>query len=170
LILAAGRLPELIVRAEAAASQDSETQLGAWTAHSPYKAPLVAVGDEGLFSESDVLSDFPAAIKAIAAGRRMAASTHRLIQGEALSLTDNVLRPFSVIQNTNHVHGVESAAREIMPLCREAQYRQGLEIEQGFDEAAARREAARCLQCGLICYRHQAEATGDAPAEARLVS
>jgi NADPH-dependent glutamate synthase beta subunit-like oxidoreductase len=44
-----------------------------------------------------------------------------------------------------------------------------VEIEQGFDEAQARREAARCLQCGLICYRHTAQAGHDAPAVAEEV-
>ncbi len=30
------------------------------------------------------------------------------------------------------------------------------ELERGFDEEMARTEAARCLQCGLICYKHTA--------------
>jgi hypothetical protein len=31
-------------------------------------------------------------------------------------------------------------------------------LEVGFDEDAARREADRCLQCGLICYLHSGTA------------
>jgi hypothetical protein len=27
------------------------------------------------------------------------------------------------------------------------------ELEKGLDEHTARKEAGRCLQCGLICYR-----------------
>ncbi len=29
-----------------------------------------------------------------------------------------------------------------------------VEVELGLSEEAAREEAKRCLQCGLVCYRH----------------
>jgi formate dehydrogenase (NADP+) beta subunit len=29
-----------------------------------------------------------------------------------------------------------------------------IELEKGFDEHMARKEAGRCLRCGLICYMH----------------
>jgi NADPH-dependent glutamate synthase beta subunit-like oxidoreductase len=40
-----------------------------------------------------------------------------------------------------------------MPLCSQEQQLESSEIELGFDAAAARSEADRCLQCGLICYQ-----------------
>jgi hypothetical protein len=169
LVLAAGRLPQLIFRADPPDETDATSPPAGWTAVSPYKAPLIAADGVGIFSEADVLSDFPAAIKAIASGRRLAASAHHLIKNERLTLADNVLTPYTLVQDIDHVEAVAPVAREIMPLCHEAQFNQALELEQGFDEARARREAARCLQCGLICYRHTAEGAGDslAPAEAR---
>ncbi|MDD2603941.1 MAG: RnfABCDGE type electron transport complex subunit B [Desulfobacterales bacterium] len=166
LVLASGRLPELIFQIDKPDDAEAEAPVETWTAYSPYKAPLKAAeGGIGLFSEADVLSDFPAAIKAIAAGRRLAASAHHLMTGSDLALPENVLTPYAVVQNIDHVEGVAPVPREIMPLCHETGPGAEMEIEQGFDEAQARREAARCLQCGLICYRHTAETVNEAPAE-----
>ena len=159
LVMAAGRMPELIFRGDAleedAAPPTAETI--AWTAVSPYKAPLVAADALGLFSEADVLSDFSAAIKAIAAGRRTAASAHQVMSNGAPLLDENVVTPKTVVQNVSRVEAVASVARTIMPLDHD-----GVELELGLDEAAARREADRCLQCGLICYRHTAAVSGEA--------
>jgi NADPH-dependent glutamate synthase beta subunit-like oxidoreductase/Na+-translocating ferredoxin:NAD+ oxidoreductase RNF subunit RnfB len=170
LVLASGRLPELIFQTERPDDAEAEAAAETWTAHSPYKAPLnVVEGGIGLFSEADALSDFPAAINAIAAGRRLAASAHRLMTGDDLAMPEDVLTPFAVVQNIDHVEDVAPVPREIMPLCHETAPGTEVEIEQGFDEAQARREAARCLQCGLICYRHTAQAGHDAPAVAEEV-
>jgi len=172
LVLASGRMPELVFqpdRPETAAGEEAPAAAsqadGAWTAHPPYKASLVAADAMGLFSEADVLSDFPGAIKAIAAGRRAAASAHRLVYDERLALPADVLTPDAAVQNVSRLTGVPEAAREIMPLASAEALAAGSEIELSFDDAAARREAARCLQCGLICYRHTAQAGHDAPVE-----
>ncbi|MGD8267405.1 MAG: hypothetical protein PVF55_04510, partial [Desulfobacterales bacterium] len=45
-----------------------------------------------------------------------------------------------------------SEVRQIMPLAAPRELDQKGQLELGFDEEAARQEAARCLQCGLICY------------------
>ena len=160
LILAAGRAPELLFHAAPADPEAPADAAGTWTAMSPYKAPLISADAKGIFSEADVLSDFSAAIKAIAAGRRAAASVHQLIYDGAVVLADDVVTPHSVIQNVNQVRSVAAVPREIMPLASTAP-QPAVEIELGFDETAARREAARCLQCGLICYRRTDEITGN---------
>ena len=41
-----------------------------------------------------------------------------------------------------------------MPVAAPRELEQTGQLELGFDEAAARKEASRCLQCGLICYEH----------------
>jgi NADPH-dependent glutamate synthase beta subunit-like oxidoreductase len=41
-----------------------------------------------------------------------------------------------------------------MPVRARKDLAEGGELEIGFDETAGRREADRCLQCGLICYLH----------------
>ena len=166
LVLASGRLPELVVVAAVslenpAQELDQETDAAAegplrWVGVSPYKDPAFHT-EKGLFSKGDVFTDFSAAIKAIGAGRRIAASVHEIMYGIPLELPDNVVTPTAYVQNVDHVEEVRSSARRIMPLRGPQDEDRHKEIELGFDDAAARSEADRCLQCGLICYRHAAE-------------
>jgi hypothetical protein len=122
-----------------------------WRAVPPYKNPAHA-GEVGLLSPGDVLTDFSAAIRAIGAGRRAAASIHQLMYGISLELPEHVLTPDDVIQDVDHVEQVGKTTRQIMPLCSPLERGRCDELELGYDEEKAQREAARCLQCGLICY------------------
>ena len=162
LILSTGRFPELIfVESTPAGLQGDEAGEGPlrWEAFAPYKQP--AFKDEvGLFAEGDVLADYSAAIKAIGAGRRAAASIQQILYGIDPSLTEHVITPRSVIQNVDHVENVAASQREIMPICSGRELAVCGEIERGFSKESAQAEASRCLQCGLICYEHTA-----APAE-----
>jgi len=80
---------------------------------------------------------------------------HRAMHGIPLVLDELVVTPDSDIQNVDSVHDVPFLGREVMPLAGPRELAAGLEIEKGFDEEAAKKEAARCLQCGLICYVHE---------------
>ncbi len=159
LIIAAGRFPELIfVENKPAGPEVGEAsdQLLRWEAFAPYKQP--AFKDEvGLFAEGDVLADYSAAIKAIGAGRRAAASIQEILYGIEPSLTEYVITPQSLIQDVDHVEKVAGCQREIMPLCSGRELAACGEIERGFTDELARAEASRCLQCGLICYEHSEE-------------
>jgi formate dehydrogenase beta subunit len=159
IVFAAGRMPELVfIPAPATENSENkpteETVALEWEALSPYKQPAYH-RQVGLMAEGDVLTDFSAAIKAIAAGRRAAASIHRSIYGIGLDLPDNVVTPETPIQNVNRVSRVPMRPRQIMPLANEGQIVLGMELEKGFDAAKAQSEAERCLQCGLICYRRE---------------
>ena len=161
-ILASGRFPELIFIPSRPAASESETPTEkttellpqttpGWEAILPYKQPIIK--DEiGLFAEGDVLADYSAAIKAIGAGRRAAASIHQLMYGIEPSLNENVITLQSAIQDVDHVDDVNSTQRQIMPICSGEELAVCGEIERGFSEDMARHEAERCLQCGLICY------------------
>ena len=179
LFLAAGRFPELIfvrnapeVPTEAAESMSAVPLK--WKAAAPYKNPAFA-GEVGLLAQGDALTDFSAAIRAIGAGRRAAASIHELMFGIPLDLPEHVLTPDDVIQNVDHVENVGKTARQIMPLCSTRERGRCDELELGYDEDKAQAEAARCLQCGLICYErstgetvHSLEETAQAePARAK---
>ena len=159
LVLATGRFPELIfVENNPAGPADGEAagQPLRWEAFAPYKQP--AFKDEvGLFAEGDVLADYNAAIKAIGAGRRAAASIQQVLYGLDPSLTEQVITPQSLIQNVDHVENVDASQREIMPLCSGRELAVCGELERGFSKESAQAEASRCLQCGLICYEHPAE-------------
>jgi formate dehydrogenase beta subunit len=166
LVFASGRFPELIfvrpkteaAEIEDAAGAESTPDLSQdWEGVQVYKQP--AFKDEvGLFAEGDVLADYSAAIKAIGAGRRAAASIHQIMHGISPTLTDNVLTPQSIIQNVYQVEKVEASQRQIMPICSGKELEVCGEIERGFSPEMARKEASRCLQCGLICYEHTAPA------------
>ncbi len=169
LILATGRFPELVfirpmpegAEAEAIEKTDLPSDLSLrWEGAQPYKQP--AFKDEvGLFAEGDVLADYSAAIKAIGAGRRAAASIHQIMHGLSPSLTEDVITPQSTLQNVYHVQKVQASQRQIMPICSGKELALCGEIERGFSADMAREEADRCLQCGLICYEHTQTETVD---------
>jgi len=166
LLLAAGRLPELIfhylrspAEAETGAVEDEVVKDAGdkrWEGVPPYKQPLF-MGHEGIFSVADTLSDYNAAIKAIGAGRRGAASLHQVLYGIDPSLNENVITAQGHIQDVDGLEAVCGVQREIMPLSSSLELARGAEVEAGFTEEAARQEAARCLQCGLICYNRTAQ-------------
>jgi formate dehydrogenase (NADP+) beta subunit len=165
IIFAAGRMPELVF-VPAPATENTENGEDApaesppangWEALPPYKQPAYH-HETGLMARGDVLTDFSAAIKAIAAGRRAAASIHRTIYSIGLDLPDNVVTPETPIQNVESVSRVPAYPRQIMPLADEDQVARGMELEKGFDPGAAQSEAGRCLRCGLICYRRDSAA------------
>jgi len=163
LLLESGRYPELIFvktpdEAPGPGGDAAEATLPGegggieWEAVMPYKKPEFADAS-GLLSPADAFTDFSAAIKAIGAGRRAAASIHQLMNGMLPMLDQGVVTRESDVQNVDHVDRVRSSVRQIMPTSGPAEVSAGKELETGYTEAEARAEADRCLQCGLICYR-----------------
>jgi NADPH-dependent glutamate synthase beta subunit-like oxidoreductase len=161
LVFATGRFPELVfVRPKPDAAiiegEDSTLPLSAgWEGIQTYKQPEFK-DEVGLFAEGDVLADYSAAIKAIGAGRRAAASIHQVMHGLTPNLSEQVITPQSTLQNVYHVEKVQASQRQIMPICSGKELAICGEIERGFSAEMAREEASRCLQCGLICYEHSA--------------
>ncbi len=164
LILEAGRFPELIFvkRSEEAsetehdsmdtASDSPKSESLEWEAVMPYKKPEHRT-EQGLLSTGDAFSDFSAAIKAIGAGRRAAASIHQLMNGIPPTLDDAVVTSERDVQNMDHIENVRRSARHVMPIASPAELSAGQELEKGYTVEDARAEASRCLQCGLICYK-----------------
>jgi NADPH-dependent glutamate synthase beta subunit-like oxidoreductase/NAD-dependent dihydropyrimidine dehydrogenase PreA subunit len=171
LVIATGRFPELIFLkkeppdpalitlkkeppdGEAARPAEISDYPLSWEAFAPYKQPAFKE-EVGLFAEGDVLADYSAAIKAIAAGRRAAVSLQQIIYGIEPALSEKVITPHSVIQDVNDVEAVAASQRRIMPICSGKELAVCGEIERGFSDEMAQSEASRCLQCGLICYEH----------------
>jgi formate dehydrogenase beta subunit len=160
LVIASGRYPEFIFARPTMDESDtqetpSEEKKTAndlrWEGFYALKHPHYN-SEVGLLAEGDVLSDYSGAVKAIGAGRRAAASIHNVIYGIPLSHTDNVLTLTTMIQNVNEIERVEQVSRTIMPMADTPERLMDAEIEKGFTEKKAQREAERCLQCGLICY------------------
>jgi NADPH-dependent glutamate synthase beta subunit-like oxidoreductase len=161
VVFAAGRIPELIFTPPAGQGENSDPQNGSveplqWEAFAPYKQPAYHA-QSGLMSKGDVMTDFSAAIKAIAAGRRATASLHKAIYDIPVDLPENVVTPDTPIQNVDRVFHVSGSRRQVMPLADSHQLARGSEYETGYSKPTAQAEADRCLQCGLICYMHDSD-------------
>ncbi len=161
LVIASGRLPEFIFARPVTETSDTQepplpeeekpADDGQWEGFYTLKHPHHN-SEVGLLAEGDVLSDYSGAIKAIGAGRRAAASIHNVIYGIPLSHPDNVLTLTTMVQNVDAIERVKQVSRTIMPIAEASERLMNAEIEKGFSEKKAQREAERCLQCGLICY------------------
>jgi NADPH-dependent glutamate synthase beta subunit-like oxidoreductase/NAD-dependent dihydropyrimidine dehydrogenase PreA subunit len=163
LVMAAGRFPELIFTRtvpETETTEDEAVPEGplVWKAVPPYKN-ADASRDIGLFAPGDVITDYSGAIKAIAAGRRAAASIHQMLYGMTPDMPEKICTQDDLIQNVDAVDAVAPTVRHIMPVVPPRDLDREGQLEMGLSEEAARAEAARCLQCGLICYEHTEKAT-----------
>lgn len=171
LFFASGRFPEIIITEKEAEKTETDAQESSesieiadakpterdfnapvqWVGTIPYKKPEFSDAT-GIFTKGDDLTDFSAAIKAIGAGRRAAASVHWIMYGIEPELPQNVVNSKTVIQNVDNVENVDLKPRRVMQMSSTLEINAGQELEKGFDEASAQAEASRCLQCGLICY------------------
>lgn len=157
LLLSSGRLPELIFRKEVTQEEEKEEALNnsesriKWEGVEAHKQPFGG-REKGLLSNSDVLSGYIAAVKALGAGRRAAASIHRLMYDIPLVFPDKILSDTSILQDVNHLEGVVSSPQQIMPVYDKRELSENGEIEKGFTKDMIKASAQRCLQCGLICY------------------
>ncbi|MBF0452266.1 MAG: RnfABCDGE type electron transport complex subunit B [Candidatus Magnetomorum sp.] len=148
LFVSYGRFPELIFTS---VISENDEKTGEWEAIAPYKKPA-QFNEKGLFSENDEKTDYNAAIRAIAGGRRTAASVHHVIYGNKIALEEDVLKPESDIQDVSQLTQVDKKPRQIMPIRTPQELAVKNELEQGFTPEMAKHEADRCLQCGLVCY------------------
>jgi len=167
LILGAGRVAELVFQrvdlpAEGNSEAASRVPAGdgvLWQTVETFRT-LPEGGDNGLFSapEPGRVSDSTAVVKSMLSGRR-------LVRGIQQHLTSGQIDrvPLSVVEADAvlDVTGVEHVPA--IPRNRSTETVVGVENDwlaaqdiPGLDEAGARREAARCLACGLICYRKEA--------------
>ena len=154
LIISAGRFPELIFTAiDVDENTETENRPLQWKGVEPYKLSSSSE-NIGFFTETDVKTDYSAAIKAINAGRRAAASIHMIINGLPLLVPENIITPESMIQNIKSLKNVKIMPRQVMPLYQGEDLEMCDEFEKGFDDETAAAEAKRCLQCGLICYKN----------------
>jgi len=117
---------------------------------------------KGVFAGGDCVSGAATAVQAIAAGRRAAMAILRYLNGKPLALNE---MPFEISRGElfevkEHDFGKELAAKEkqrrqkmpaISPKERIIDFRQ---VELGYSEDAAMREAARCLECGCKAQNH----------------
>ncbi len=117
----------------------------------------MATNITGVFAAGDSVLGAATVVEAIGTGRKAARSIHLYLNDEEVAAQDNwVTNPKKQVRTTEEIPGAPSSeARAKMPEL-EVPQRAGsfIEVELGLPEEDARREAQRCLQCGLICYKH----------------
>ena len=111
---------------------------------------------EGVFAGGDAVTGASIAVEAIGAGRRAARSIHCYLNGEPVSVPDTVITKKSTLPDVEELRAVNKSDRAHMPELSVDDRRLSFkEVELGLEEHMATDESARCLQCGLICYRKE---------------
>jgi NADPH-dependent glutamate synthase beta subunit-like oxidoreductase len=160
LILATGRLPELVfLRIEA--GEESEAQDVSWQTIEAFHAFPVGRG-KGIFSppEPGRMSDSAAVVKTILSGRRVARAVQQYFTDESISPIEHLTCEADYVLDVTGVRSVQASVRQrpaVVDVAGDSKIAWIFPKEfPGLDEAAAKKEAERCLQCGLICYRKTA--------------
>ena len=149
VVVAGGRLPEMIF---VPLSEEQGGGEGQWQTVAPYRDP--SAEPRGLFDAAEPVSDYRVAVEAVAAGRRAAASLHKQLSGQNVAPPEWMLSPESeVLDVSGLVDLMEVPPAHIFPRFDQPE---DLPLEPGeivdLSEEAAKEEARRCLNCGLICY------------------
>lgn len=152
ILLAAGRFPELVF----VPIEEADAKKVKWQTVYPYPSPW-AKADTGLFRPGEAISDYRAVVEAIGQGRRLASTVNKYLSGEAIEPPPNMIRKDSFVLDVSELRPLSKVPREKIPTRSQQELLNNpdLEVELGFTEEQALREAKRCLQCGLICYRRE---------------
>ncbi len=109
--------------------------------------------DTDIFAGGDAVTGLRTVIEAIAAGKQAAISIGRFLRGE--DLREGREREWKAVQEVS-TEGYDRIPREQMPrLSPGARTATFDEVQLGFTEEQVRREAERCLSCGICseCYQ-----------------
>ena len=111
----------------------------------------LATSREGVFAGGDAVSGPKTVIDAISAGKRAAESIDRFLSGESLQRAYNVTRPSLYIEPVELTdEEIDSASRgKMLQLTVEERARNFKEVDLGYTEEIAVREARRCLRCDM---------------------
>lgn len=105
----------------------------------------------GVFAGGDVVSGPSSVVDAIAAGKLAARSIENYLEGKILPRTHGLTRPSLYVEPVKLTEEeIQSAKRSKMPHLPLSKRKSGhAEIELGFTQGLAVREARRCLRCEL---------------------
>jgi hypothetical protein len=116
---------------------------------------------DGIFTppEPGRISDSSAVVKSLLSGRRLTRAIHQHFSTDSVIPIQGLACETDTILNVTEVHDVISSDRErphIIDVEGNSKTAWIFPDEYpGLDEASSRKEAERCLKCGLICYRKQ---------------
>ena len=115
---------------------------------------------KGIFSapEPGRMSDSTAVVKAILSGRRLARAVNQYFGDGIILPIENLALEAESILDVTELENVTSSERILPALAYAEDKAEGASIQRqesppAIERSDAMREAERCLQCGLICYR-----------------
>ena len=154
VIVTGGRIPDMVIVPEASGSEPEEAPAGpvGWRTRLPYPA---SKRSPDMFAVMDAVSDHWAAVEAIGAGRRAAATVHKQFWGEPVAGPESDIGRGEQMYSLDHLVNLQTVGprRPLPEADTMTQLDPNREVALGYDEDAARNEAKRCLNCGLICYQ-----------------
>ncbi len=108
---------------------------------------------KGVFAGGDAVTGPATAVEAIASGRKVAISISRYLKGEDIGVKDELFNitkgELSDLVDSEEFIEVEEQPRWKVPRLRPLERTDNFkEIELGYSEFMARKEAQRCLECG----------------------
>ncbi|MEJ2586287.1 MAG: (Fe-S)-binding protein [Deltaproteobacteria bacterium] len=157
LVFPGARLPELVFVLDEG-EETSDADITKWRTLETFHT-FPKTDQNGVFSapEPGRLSDSSAVVKSILSGRRLCRAIHSHFAEGQVPSTDDLVCEADWVLDVSEVHSVKPVERERPP---------ALDVEgdsesawifpkpwPGLDEAGAKKEASRCLSCGLICYK-----------------
>jgi len=160
LIVSSGRLPEFVfVHSEA--GKDDEPEEAYWETLDTFRTFSGGEDGAGIFTppEPGRVSDSSAVVKSLLSGRRLTRAIHQHFSDESVHPIENLACDADSILDVTEIHDVSPSERQRPHLAdvegnsKTAWIFPG--VLPGLEEQAARKEAERCLTCGLICYRKQ---------------
>ncbi len=156
LVMGLGRFPELaFVRSPHEA--DADDGKVKWHTMELFRT-FHDRGGYGLLSspEPGRISDSAAVVRSILSGRRLARAIHQHFAEGSIKPLEHLASEAEDILDVTEVRGVEPRSRELNLLKDlTAEIKSTWLLPEGLpplDEELVRKEAERCLQCGLICY------------------
>jgi NADPH-dependent glutamate synthase beta subunit-like oxidoreductase len=144
VLLAVGQVPVTSFLEDGGA--DIEMTRPGWPKVNP---STLATTGPGVFVAGDLAHGTRLAIDAVASGKAAARSVYTYITGRRLELSSTTAH--LPLPGYHRELGYESIRRQAVPV-REPHERldhPDVEVERGYDAAAAMREASRCLDCGV---------------------
>ena len=171
MIAAAGRIPELVlapIRLDVPEGEDSDAETFAeefaalglqptWRSVETFRT-LPATSRIGIFTppEPGRVSDASAVVKAMISGRRLVRGIHQHLSTGTVERVEHLAIEADEILNIDAIHSVAQRQRQDagLPIREPSTPSDWIAAQElpGLNDAEAKQEAARCLQCGLICY------------------
>ena len=152
VIPAIGQRPDLNWVAD-----DSEINVSRWSTCEVNNYTM-QTGIPHVFAAGDAVTGPATVIEAVAAGHKAVEAIHRFINGEDLNLYAEEMKALEDPgRDWAEIPGDLEKERRVQPVFRDAGESVSSfdEVDLGFSEDEAQREASRCLNCGICSECHQ---------------